>query len=420
MRLAALACLPAVLSSVAAEPPSPSQFLKFTLGEDRKLADYGQITAYFKALAAASPRVQIENLGPTTQGRDMIMAVISSEANLRAKAKYQEIARKLADPRGLSEAQVDALAKEGKAIVLVSCSIHASEIGATQMAMEWAHALATAKDAETLRRLDKVILLLVPSLNPDGQVMETEYYRKNLGTKYEGGRLPYLYHPYVGHDNNRDWYMLTQKESLAMNRAAYHTWHAPGLAGRAPDGRHRAAHVRAALLEPGGQGSASPRVADGGPAGHHHEPASGRTGQGGRLLRHDVRRLLARRHQEHRLVEERHRPVDRSRLRAPGHARDRGSDRTQRRRQRPGGVQGPDQFPQPLEGRRLAPAGHHGLRAHRVGRPAGSLREREGRPAAQPRPHGRRGRPGGGSRDLLPHSGPAGGSRSRARGWRIC
>jgi hypothetical protein len=93
------------------------------------------------------------------------------------------------------------------------------------MAMEWAHALATAKDAETLRRLDKVILLLVPSLNPDGQAMETEYYRKNLGTKFEGGRLPWLYHPYVGHDNNRDWYMLTQKETVAMNRAVYHAWY---------------------------------------------------------------------------------------------------------------------------------------------------------------------------------------------------
>lgn len=224
MRLAALACLPAVLSLAAAEPPTPSQFLKLAVGEDRQLADYGQITAYFKALAAASPRVQVENLGPTTQGRDMIMAVISSEANLRGKARYQDIARKLADPRGLTEAQVDALAAEGKAIVLVTCAIHASEIAATQMAMEWAHALATAKDPETLRRLDKVILLLVPSLNPDGQVMETEYYRKHLGTRYEGGRLPYLYHPYVGHDNNRDWYMLTQKESVAMNRAAYHTW----------------------------------------------------------------------------------------------------------------------------------------------------------------------------------------------------
>ncbi|HEY3399056.1 MAG TPA: M14 family metallopeptidase [Geothrix sp.] len=220
---AALAvCLAVGLAAV--EAPTPSQFLKLPVGADRTLADYGQITSYFRALAAASPRVQVEELGRTTNGQPLIMAVISSEANLKDKARYQEIAKRLADPRGLSEAQVEALAKEGRAIVLVTCSIHASEIGATQMAMEWARALATAKDAETLRRLDQVILLLVPSLNPDGQVMETEYYRKQLGTRYEGGRLPWLYHPYVGHDNNRDWYMLTQKESIAVNRMAYHQW----------------------------------------------------------------------------------------------------------------------------------------------------------------------------------------------------
>lgn len=207
-----------------AEIPTPSQFLKMSIGADRTLADYGQITAYFRALAAASPRVQLEDLGRSTSGQPLIMAVISSEANLKNKTRHKEIARKLADPRGLSAAQVEALAKEGRAIVLVTCAIHASEIGATQMAMEWAHALATAQDAETLRRLDSVILLLMPSINPDGQVMETEYYRKQLGTKYEGGRLPWLYHPYVGHDNNRDWYMLTQKESVAINRMAYHEW----------------------------------------------------------------------------------------------------------------------------------------------------------------------------------------------------
>ena len=209
---------------VGAEVPTPSQFLKLPIGADRTLADYGQITAYFRALAAASPRVQIEDLGRSTSGQPLIMAVISSETNLKNKNRHKEIARKLADPRGLSAAQVEALAKEGRAIVLVTCAIHASEIGATQMAMEWAHALATAQDAETLRRLDSVILLLMPSINPDGQVMETEYYRKQLGTKYEGGRLPWLYHPYVGHDNNRDWYMLTQKESVAINRMAYHEW----------------------------------------------------------------------------------------------------------------------------------------------------------------------------------------------------
>ena len=204
--------------------PTPSEFLAFEVGADRTLADYRQIVSYFHALASASKRIEIENLGPTTLGNDMIMAVISSEENLKNKGKYREIAKKLADPRGLSQSEIDNLVHSGKAIVLVTCGIHASEIGASQMSMEWAHALVTDKDAETIRQLDNVILLLVPSLNPDGQIMEVEWYRKNLGTQFEGGRMPWLYHHYVGHDNNRDWYMLTQKETKAMNRAAFLEW----------------------------------------------------------------------------------------------------------------------------------------------------------------------------------------------------
>ncbi|HEX6159392.1 MAG TPA: M14 family metallopeptidase, partial [Thermoanaerobaculia bacterium] len=133
-------------------------------------------------------------------------------------------AKRLADPRGLSDADAEKLVKESPAVVLVTCNIHSSEIGSSQMAMEWAHALATANDPETKRRLDNVVLLLVPSLNPDGQTMIVDYYRKYVGTKYEGGRLPWLYHHYVGHDNNRDWYMLTQPETRALNRAVYHEW----------------------------------------------------------------------------------------------------------------------------------------------------------------------------------------------------
>jgi hypothetical protein len=199
-------------AAFAAKVPTPSEFLGFTVGADRTLADYKQISSYFAELAKDSPRVQVQHLGPTTQGNDMIMAVISSPENLKNKARYQEIARKLADPHGLTKDQIDALVKEGKAIVLVTCAIHASEIGATQMSMEWAHALATSEDPAIKQRLDNVILLLVPSLNPDGNMMEVEWYRKNLGTKYEGSRMPWMYHHYVGHDNNRDWYMLTQKE----------------------------------------------------------------------------------------------------------------------------------------------------------------------------------------------------------------
>ena len=223
----ALACSAAVAQKTApgAHPPTPSEFLKFEVGADRKLADYRQISSYFKALAAASDRVEVEILGKTTLGEDMMMAIISTPENLRNKAKYKEIARKLADPRGMSPQQVEALARDGKTILLITCNIHSTEIGSSQMAMEWAYRLATAQDAETLKRLNDSIVLLVPSLNPDGQIMVTEWYRKYLGTKYEGGAMPYLYHHYVGHDNNRDWFMLTQIETKNVNHMVYHEWH---------------------------------------------------------------------------------------------------------------------------------------------------------------------------------------------------
>ena len=203
---------------------SPSEFLGFEVGADRKLADYAQISEYFHALDAASERVEVKSLGRTTLNKDMIMAVISSEENIKNQQKYKDIARRLADPRGLSQQQIDALTKEGKLILLVTCNIHATEIGSSQMAMEWAYKLATAQDPVTKDRLNNVILLLIPSLNPDGETMVTEWYRKYVGTKYEGGAMPYLYHHYVGHDNNRDWYMLTQRETKNVNRAVYHEW----------------------------------------------------------------------------------------------------------------------------------------------------------------------------------------------------
>jgi hypothetical protein len=208
----------------AGHVPAPSEFLGFEVGADRKLADYRQITAYFKALAAASPRVEIQVLGKTTLGEDMFMAVISAEENLRNKAKYKEIAHKLADPRGLSSQQIDQLAHDGKTIFLLTCNIHSTEIGSSQMSMEWAYNLATSQDPEILRRLNDSIVLLIPSLNPDGETMVTEWYRKYLGTKYEGGEMPYLYHHYVGHDDNRDWFMLTQIETKNVNRMVYREW----------------------------------------------------------------------------------------------------------------------------------------------------------------------------------------------------
>ncbi len=210
-------------SSLAAVP-TPESFLGHRVGEDRTLADYGQIVRYFEALDQGSDRVQVQKLGKSVLGRDLIMAVISSEANLRDADRYRGIARRLADPRGLEPAEAERLIAEGKAIVLVTCNIHSTEIGSSQMAMEWAHSLATSDDPRVRAWLDEVILLLMPSINPDGTDMIVDYYRKYLGTEWEGGRLPWLYHHYAGHDNNRDWYMLNLPETRLVNRVLHHDW----------------------------------------------------------------------------------------------------------------------------------------------------------------------------------------------------
>lgn len=207
-----------------AAAPTPESFLGHRVGADRKLADYGQIVRYFEALDHGSDRLQLVRLGKSTLGRNMIMAVISSKANLDNAARYREIARKLADPRGLAPDEAERLIAEGKTIVLVTCHIHSNEVGSSQMAMEWAHQLATSDDPKVKGWLDEVILLLMPSINPDGTDMIVDYYRKYVGTEWEGGRLPWLYHHYAGHDNNRDWYMLNLNETKMVNRVVHHEW----------------------------------------------------------------------------------------------------------------------------------------------------------------------------------------------------
>jgi hypothetical protein len=204
---------------------SPSEYLNMPIGSDRTLADYGQMEKYIRSVAANSPRMQIEELGKSTLNNNMIATVISTPENLARRAEYQEIAARLSDPRGLSNEQIDELTKKGKAIVVLSANLHSVEIGSSQMVLEFVHQLAAEGDESFRKTFDNVILFLIPSLNPDGQIMITDWYRKMLGTKYEGGPLPWLYHHYVGHDNNRDWYMLTQKETRNVTRAAYKEWY---------------------------------------------------------------------------------------------------------------------------------------------------------------------------------------------------
>jgi len=209
----------------AAEIPTPRSVLDFTPGDDRTIADWSQITDYFSRLDKASARVRVEQIGQTTLKRPLVVAFISAPENIRDLEKYKTIQQRLADPRTVANnAARDDLIREGKTVVAISCSIHSTEIVASQMSMQLAYELATAEDAETREILQNTILLLIPSPNPDGVDIVANWYRKTLGTPYEGTEPPEIYHHYAGHDDNRDWFMLNLAETKAITRFFWKEW----------------------------------------------------------------------------------------------------------------------------------------------------------------------------------------------------
>lgn len=206
--------------------PTPKSVLGFEPTTDKTIADWTQIQDYFNKLDAASERVKVERIGTTTLNKNYIVAYISSAENLKNLDKYKAIQQKLADPRLVkSDAERDELIKNGKTIVAVSCSIHSTEIVASQMSMNLAYQLAAAQDAETKTILDNTILLLIPSANPDGIDIVADWYRQTLNTFYEGSNPPRLYHHYAGHDNNRDWFMLNLRETRIATELFWKNWH---------------------------------------------------------------------------------------------------------------------------------------------------------------------------------------------------
>ncbi|MGE5653377.1 MAG: M14 metallopeptidase family protein, partial [Bacillota bacterium] len=203
---------------------SPLEFFGHIMGEDRKIARWDKIVDYFNLLAKESDRIQVTDMGPSTEGNPFLLAVISSPANLAKLDHYRGINLQISDPRGLTEEAIKALVKEGKAVVVQSMSMHATEIGGTQMAPELAYDLLVGECEETQRILDNVIFLMVPCFNPDGQIMVTDWYDRWVGTEYEGCSLPWLYQKYTGHDNNRDAFMLNIVESQYMAKLLFRDW----------------------------------------------------------------------------------------------------------------------------------------------------------------------------------------------------
>jgi len=178
-----------------------------------------------KLAAAGSDRVRFRDLGKSTENNPVVAVEIASPDTLRNLDRYKQLERRLYFQNGPPSARDrDEIFRSGKAVVLVTCATHANEIVSTQMALELVHQLATDDSPQTRKILDNVIVLLVPSLNPDGQILVTDFFNRNVGTPYESSPIPFLTHPYAGHDSNRDMYMFTQKESQYMAQLVWHDW----------------------------------------------------------------------------------------------------------------------------------------------------------------------------------------------------
>jgi Zinc carboxypeptidase len=192
---------------------TPEEAFGFKPGTDKKLADWKELVAYYQKLASESDRVHYEELGKTTEGRPFVALTISAPENLQHLSEYKDITHKLSDARTTSPAQAEQLIKRGKTILIVTCNIHSTEIASSQSASVFAYRLASESTPEIQSILHNVILVLVPSLNPDGEQLVVDWYKKYLGTPYEGSSPVVVWHHYTGHDDNRDWYSFTQKET---------------------------------------------------------------------------------------------------------------------------------------------------------------------------------------------------------------
>jgi hypothetical protein len=213
-----------LLAEAQKKVTTPEEFFGFQLGSDRKMARWDKIVEYYYLIEKESDKLKVIDMGPSTEGNPFLVVIISSADNLDNLKRLQDVNAKISDPRGIEESEIKELVKEGRAVICQSMSLHATEIGGTQMAPELTYDLITRQDEETQRILDNVLFFLIPSFNPDGQIMVTDWYRKTLGTEYEGIGLPWLYHKYVGHDNNRDGDFLNMIESVYAAKIMYRDW----------------------------------------------------------------------------------------------------------------------------------------------------------------------------------------------------
>ena len=225
-RCVVVCLLAAVVTAVPAGAalPTPESHFGFRMGTDRELVEWDDVVDYYRLLAKADRRVHVDELGLTTEGRPFLLVTVADPRTQAELDDYKRIQSRLADPRKTSPEQAEAFIAEGKTVVLITCSIHSNEVASTHTAIEFLHKLLTEDRPRHRAILRDTIFLLIPSLNPDGVDKVAAWYRRFVGTRYEGAPLTELYHKYTGHDNNRDWYMFTQQETRLTVEKVHNVW----------------------------------------------------------------------------------------------------------------------------------------------------------------------------------------------------
>ncbi len=203
---------------------SPAEHLGRPVGADFQLADWKEVSSYYQKLDRESPRVTLVSAGKSTLGRDYPLAIVGSEANLARLDEIKAAAARIADPRGLSVQDKQRALEQCVPMLMISIAMHSNETAAPQFGMELAFELATSEREPWKSAREKLLVLILPCTNPDGLDGQVEWYRRIVGTPYESAGMHELYQHYCGHDNNRDWFALTQAETRNVTRLLYQEW----------------------------------------------------------------------------------------------------------------------------------------------------------------------------------------------------
>src|SRR3954451_440305 len=213
-----------LLAQSATKITNPKEQFGFNLGDDYQLTNYTQLTAYWKKLASQTDRMRLTSIGKTAEGRDQLMAIVTAPENFKSLDRYRDATRKLSLGEGLTDEQAHALAKQGKAVVWIDGGLHATEVECAQALTEMVYQMVSRTDEETMRLLRDVVILFVQD-NPDGQELVANWYMRNAdSTKRSTEAVPRLWHKYIGHDNNRDFFICNMPETTNICRVLFREW----------------------------------------------------------------------------------------------------------------------------------------------------------------------------------------------------